>query len=109
MVKGFFGGPTFLFKMIPVKAMAASFLFDQILQIIALLRGAGADIKSIIVDGNRTIQNFKQFDTVTDKPWLITDGIFLLFDFVHLIKSIRNNFCEKCSFKLDRDGVCSTS
>ena len=26
------------------------------------------------------------------KPWLTTDGIYLLFDFVHVIKSIRNNW-----------------
>ncbi|XP_066923516.1 uncharacterized protein [Clytia hemisphaerica] len=108
MVKCLFGGPTFLFKMIPVKAMTAAFLFDQIQQTIALLRGAGADIKSIIVDGNRTNQNFfKQFDTVTDKPWLTTDGIFLLFDFVHLIKSIRNNWLTEktgqLTFKEDDD------
>ena len=37
MVKCLFGGPTFLFKIIPVKAMAASFLFNQIQQTILFI------------------------------------------------------------------------
>ena len=50
-------------------------------------------ITSIIVDGNRTNQNFfKRFGTVANKPWLTFDGIFLLYDFVHLLKSIRNDW-----------------
>ena len=32
------------------------------------------------------------FKTHPQKPWLTIDGIFLLFDFVHLLKSIRNNW-----------------
>ena len=33
-----------------------------------------------------------------DKPWLTNDGIFLIFDYVHLLKNIRNNWLtEKTS------------
>ena len=32
------------------------------------------------------------FKTVPEKPWLSENGIFLLFDYVHLLKSIRNNW-----------------
>ena len=33
---------------------------------------------------------FKQFETVSGKPWITIDGKFLLFDYVHLLKNIRN-------------------
>ena len=43
------------------------------------------------VTANRTNQAFfKQFETVSGKPWFTTDGKFLLFDYVHLLKNIRN-------------------
>ena len=32
------------------------------------------------------------FETVPNKPWECVHGFFLLFDFVHLIKNIRNNW-----------------
>ena len=34
----------------------------------------------------------RSYDNVPGKPWLTTDGKFLLFDFVHLLKCIRNNW-----------------
>jgi len=101
MIKCLLGGPTFLFKIIPVKEMPASFLYEQIDQTTNLLRGADAQITPIIVDRNRTNQNFfKHFNTVVNKPWLTVDGIFLLNDFVHLLKSIRNNWLTEKTGKI---------
>ena len=101
MVKCLFGGPTFVFKSIPVTKMDASFLFDQVSDTIDIINQAGGSPVSIICDDNRTNQKFfKSFETVANKPWLTTSGIFLLFDFVHLIKSIRNNWLTEVSSEL---------
>ena len=53
----------------------------------------------MICDDNRVNQKcFKKFLTVPGKPWLTQDGMFLFFDYVHLLKNIRNNWItEKCS------------
>jgi hypothetical protein len=112
MVKCLFGGPTFVFKMLPVAKMDASFLFKQIQDTVDMIRNAGGIMKTIIADGNRTNQKFfKQFPTVKGKPWLTTDGIYLLFDYVHLLKSIRNNWLtEKCGeLKFLHDGKWKTA
>lgn len=93
MVKCLFGGPTFLLKMVPVKGMKTQFLFEQVSEMLSLIKMAGGKPACLICDGNRTNQKlFKMFSTVESKPWLTTDGMYLLFDFVHLIKSIRNNW-----------------
>ena len=59
----------------------------------------------IICDGNRVNQAFfKMFDTSPDSPWKTKDDKFLLFDFVHLLKCIRNNWItektQELSFKI---------
>ena len=101
MIRCPFGGPNFMFKMIPVAKMDASFLYKQIVETIKLIAEAGGKTRVIIVDGNRTNQSFlKKFPTVPGKPWLTTDGIFLLFDFVHLLKSIRNNWLTEKNSEL---------
>ena len=48
---------------------------------------------SVICDGiNRTNQSFfKKFKTVVNKSWLTSiDGLYLLYDYVHVIKNILN-------------------
>ena len=51
------------------------------------------------------IKNFRLYKTVPGKPWLTTEGMFLLFDFVHLVKNIRNNWLteenSELNFKFD--------
>ena len=85
------GGPKFLFKMLPVKELDADFLYEQTQVLLDFLKNAGADCVAIICDGNRVNQSFfKKFNCI--EPWRTTDNIFLLFDFVHLIKNIRNNW-----------------
>ena len=32
------------------------------------------------------------FDTEPQQPWLTKGGIYLLYDFVHLLKNMRNNW-----------------
>ena len=85
------GGPKFLSRLVPVSRLRADFLFDQIKLTTQSVDAAGATVKAIVCDGNRVNQAFFQkFDIVHGKPWLTLDGKYLLFDFVHLLKNIRN-------------------
>ena len=54
MVKCLMGGPTFFFKMIPIKGLDAQFLFEQVQQAVSLIKDTGTKVVSIICDGNRT-------------------------------------------------------
>jgi hypothetical protein len=90
------GGPKFLCRMLPVKELDAHFLFEQTNLIIDGVKNIGGEI-AIICDGNRVNQNF---ETYSDKPWRTKDNIFLLFDYVHLLKNIRNNWITEKSQEL---------
>ena len=50
-------------------------------------------MKAVIYDDNRSNQPFfKLFDTEPQQPWLTKGGIYLLYDFVHFLKNIRNDW-----------------
>ena len=69
----------------------AEFLREKVYQTIYNIEAASGKVKAIISDGNRINQSFfNQFKTVEGKPWLSVDGSYLLYDYVHLIKNIRN-------------------
>ena len=102
MIKCSFGGPEFLFKLVPVRGMSAEFLFQQVEDTLNLIRSVGGTPKVNIYDGNRTNQSlFKTFETVKNKPWLTTSGTYLLYDYVHLMKNIRNNWITEPSGDLN--------
>ena len=93
----FFDGPKFLLRMLPVSGLDAPFQFDETQKIIECV---GGSIFCIISDNNRVNQAFfASFDRV--KPWLTKQGIYLLFDFVHIIKSIRNNWITEKTQELE--------
>ena len=101
MIKCLRGGPTFMFKMIPVTGLDAAFQFEQLFETINLIKEVGGMTISLVSDGNRVNQAFyKMFKTVPGKPWLTVDGMFLLFDFVHHLKSIRNNWLTEKTHEL---------
>ena len=101
MINCLMGGPSFLLKMIPVKGMDSEFLFQQVSAAMDLIKSIDAKVISVICDGNRTNQSFfKKFPTVPERPWLTVDNTYLLFDFVHLIKSIRNNWLTEMTEEL---------
>ena len=88
--------------MVPVTKLDAKFLFDQVNDTLKLIRQVEGNPVAVICDGNRTNQAFfKLFKTVEGKPWLTVDGMFLLFDFVHLVKNIRNNWLTEQSGELN--------
>ena len=86
-----FGGPSFLAKMLPVWKLDADFMFQQTQLLLSHIKNSGASVMCIICDNNRINQAFfKKFSLVS--PWRTEDNTFLLFDFVHIFKNIRNNW-----------------
>ena len=93
MIVCLYGGPTFLSKMLPVTNLNSQFIHEQISLTREAIQSSNGKVKVIICDDNRTNQKFfKTYNTLPNKPWLTNDDMFLLFDFVHLLKSIRNNW-----------------
>ena len=94
MIVTLFGGPKFLYKMLPVRNLNADFLFNQASSVLSSIKCVGGNVVAIICDGNRVNQAFfTKFETIS--PWRTKEGIFLLFDFVHLLKNIRNNWISE--------------
>ena len=98
MVKCLFGGPKVILKMIPISKLSSDFLYQTVSGVIDSIKSSHGEVVAVITDNNRTNQAFfKRFETEDSKPWKSVDGIYLLFDYVHLIKSLRNNWItEKC-------------
>ena len=113
MLSCMFGGPLFISRMIPISKLSSTFLFDQIKISLESIELSGGHVKAIICDNNRNNQAFfKLFNIVPGRPWLTQDGLFLLYDFVHLLKNIRNNWLTEKMGELvyvDDDGVAKTA
>ena len=99
MIKCLYGGPKFLIKMIPVAKLDSAFLYEKVTNIVNLINRLNGHAIAVICDNNRINQAFFQkFDTVANKPWVTKTGLYLLFDYVHIFKNIRNNWItETCS------------
>ncbi|XP_065649049.1 uncharacterized protein LOC136078107 [Hydra vulgaris] len=97
MIKCLFGGPEFICRAQPVANLSSEFQFAQCQQIVGTINNIeNSKTLVIITDGNPVNQRFfGMFKTVDSKPWLTTSGIYLLYDYVHLLKSIRNNWLTK--------------
>ena len=66
----------------------------------------------MICDNNRTNQSlFNKMTTVAGKPWRTPENVFLLFDYVHIMKNIRNNWLTEKTGELvyDDGGVKKTA
>ena len=101
MVCCLFGGPKFITKMLPLSKLNSDFLRQQVDTTVESISESSGNSVAILCDANRTNQAFfKSFDTVPGKPWLTIDGRYLLFDFVHLLKNIRNNWLTEKSGEL---------
>ena len=62
---------------------------------------AGGSVKAIISDGNRVNSAcFQKYATLPEKPRVTDAGVFLLYDFVHLLKNIRNLWLTEKSGEL---------
>ena len=91
MVVCLYGGPKFLVKMLPVNKLDTNFLYEQSEHLIKQIKENSGNLVAIRCDNNRVNQAFfKRFSCAS--PWRTEDNTFLLFDFVHILKSIRNNW-----------------
>lgn len=113
MISCQFGGPTFLSKILPISRLTSGFLHEQVGLTLEAISEAQGTVKAIICDGNRSNQAFfKLFPTFRERPWETQDGRFLLYDFVHLLKNLRNNWLTEATRELtfeDDDGVQKTA
>ena len=102
MINNLHGGPIFVDKNIPATKMTANYMHNTVDLSVRRIEKAGGFVEAIICDGNRINQAFfKKFHTVPEKPCLTSDGKFLLFDFVHLLKNVRNLWLTKKTGQLE--------
>lgn len=102
MVHCLFGGPQLVGKAIPVKKLNSKFQYDQTQLLLQAIRDSGGTVAAIVTDDYRVNQQFfKKFKTQRNKPWQTTDNTFLLFDYVHLLKNVRNNWLTEENGELD--------
>lgn len=99
MVKPLCGGPAFLLRMVPVYLLTAQFLFNQLACAIRCVQENEGDVVALVCDNhpvNRACYNI--FNDHCNQPWMgkleteSSHTFILLFDTVHLLKSIRNNW-----------------
>ena len=103
MVETMYGGPSFMARLIPVFALCADLLFDQIEKLIKIIHEAGGFVFLVMCDDLRA--NQKTYDMFREKFGAV--GVFaihhpspnpeflllyLLHDPTHLFKNIRNNW-----------------
>ena len=93
MTSYMFGRPTFSSKMLPIPKLNLSFLYEEIRLPIDAINPLSGIVEAVICDGNRDNQTFFTLsDTEPQQPRLTKGGIHLLYDFVHLLKNIKNNW-----------------
>ncbi|GFO35672.1 transposable element p transposase [Plakobranchus ocellatus] len=88
------------------------FLHEQIQLSLAAIEQAGGHIKAIICDGNRNNQAFFQLLGANwQRPWETQAGVYLLYDYGHILKNIRNNRLTEATGQLSyyHDGVWRTA
>lgn len=101
MIACMFGGPNFLSHILPVARLNSKFLHQQISGTLDAIKQAGGHVTAIVSDGNRNNQAFfKLFPSVPQRPWQTETGMFLFFDYVHLLKNIRNNWLTEATCEL---------
>ena len=93
MISCMFGGPTFTSQLLPIAKFNLPFLYEQMRLPVDVTNQSSGIVKAVICHGNRNNQAIlRLFDTEPQQPWLTKGGMHLLYDFVHLLKNIRNNW-----------------
>lgn len=95
MISSAFGHFTEIVKLLPVKSMCGGDLKDAALQVISFVQNLGFHVIAVITDNNRV--NQRLFSLLSSEysmpnPKYQDHQIYLLFDFVHIFKNIRNNW-----------------
>ena len=110
MIKYLYGGSEFIYKVYPISNLTAKFLYDEGQSIVKAIESEQenkviAVIAITVIAGHHTHQ--KSFSTWSidslsrSKPWLSKNSdIFLLFDYVHVVKCLRNNWLTEKTERL---------
>ena len=104
MMKSLHKGPSVMISVTPVHKLTAAFQFDIVKEAAAIVERSGGYVLGSITDNHKVNQQYcKLFDrpdnhSATSKHPLDEGRVwYLLFDTVHLLKCIRNNWItEKC-------------
>lgn len=109
MVKFLYSRPELIAKILPVYRLDVNFQLSQYRPILyTTMKQLSGEVVAIIADGNRVNQSFlKKMEIVEGKSWIMKDGTFLLYNYVHVFKCIRNNcITGKCGeLRYNVDGV----
>ena len=105
MIKRLYGGPEFIYKVYPTSNLTAKFFYDEGQSMVKAIKSEQENkVIAVIADGHRT--NQKCFSTWAmdspsrTKPWLRKILIFFLFDYVHVVKCLRNNWLTEKTKRL---------
>ena len=106
MIKCLYGAPEFIYKVYPIINLTAKFLYDEGQSIVKAIESEQENkVIAVIADGHRT--NQKCFSTWAmdspsrSKPWLSKNSdIFLLFDYLQVVKSLQNNWLTEKTKRL---------
>jgi len=85
----------------PVKNLDTSFLYDSVMKVLSLVENAGYRVVAVMSDNNRVNRNaFDKMSGGTMQPSIPHPcdpqrRLFFLFDSVHLVKCIRNNWINQ--------------
>jgi len=116
MLKCLHGGPSVMVSVTPVHKLTSEFQFNIVKEAAVLVENSGGIVLGSITDNHKINQQFcKLFDRIHDfqaiHPLDASRFWYLLFDTVHLLKCIRNNWisekCQKLCF--DNESVASFS
>ena len=103
------GGPKYILRVIPVAKLNASDLEIILLEAAQAVKNAGGEPVSFICDNCATNQGVYSKLGGPGKVYLETLGqfVFLVFDYVHIFKNIRNNWITVMNKTLsfEKDGV----
>ena len=112
MVKCLHGGPSIMLSVIPVHTLTASCQFEDVKKATALVEKTGGIVLGSITDNHKINQLYcKMFDKEEESsasakhPLDANRSWYLLFDTVHLLKCIRNNWITEKSQRLTLDNM----
>ena len=108
MVKPLFTSECFVVRLIPVYSLTGEFLFDQLCRLIRIVHECGSKVLSLICDNAAVNRNcYKRFQLDSEKPWLGLHphdpnlSLYLLYDSVHLLKNVRNNWISEKTKRIE--------
>ncbi|KAG1681797.1 hypothetical protein GQR58_011603 [Nymphon striatum] len=109
MMKCLHGGPSVMVSVTPVNKLTGVYQFNVVKEVAAAVEKAGGVVIGSITDNHKLNQHYcKQFTLLSNctavHPFDKERVWFLLFDTVHLLKCIRNNWLTEKCHRLSLDG-----